>query len=599
MGTDYERMTRPRLLAAVRKLEERCEELARVDVLRADLDAHHYELEMQARQLREAQLLLEGSRDAYAELYDFAPLPYFTLDRHGLIKEANLVGCALLAVDRARLIGLPLYSFVDQPDRSVFLEHLRRCRAGNLQVASELQIKSRSGQTVPVLMNSRVAKSGQHEMVRTVMTDLTERRQAEWEIRNLNTDLEQRVRDRTTELTRANEVLRLEIANRQAAEAALQQADRMKDEFLAMLGHELRNPLGPLQQAIEIWKMSGELDRADLAGIKSIAERQVHHMAQLVDDLLDVSRISRGKILLRKSPLDLTALVREVADDFSAAYRESDVKLDLELCASPTWVEGDPTRLSQVIGNLLHNANKFTPRGGRVVVALQLDQGAAGLSVRDTGIGVAPETIPRIFTSFYQSDHSLDRHFGGLGLGLALVKGLVDLHGGQVAVHSEGAGRGAEFTVRLPTCPAPKATEKRAQVSASRRHRILVIDDQRDALITMHALLAQLGQDVVTAANGPDALKAAAEFRPDIVLSDIGLPEMDGYAIARRMRSDPSLRPSKLIAVTGYGQAADQKRAYEAGFDAHLTKPVALEALCRILDDTPADRTSVTDRPTS
>jgi two-component system CheB/CheR fusion protein len=303
---------------------------------------------------------------------------------------------------------------------------------------------------------------------------------------------------------------------------------------------------------------------------------------------LDVSRISRGKSLLRKCPLDLTALVREVADDFAAVYGESGVKLDLELCASPIWVEADATRLSQIIGNLLHNANKFTPRGGRVIVALELEQATAALSVRDTGIGIAPESISRIFTSFYQSDHTLDRAFGGLGLGLALVKGLVDLHGGQVAVRSEGTGRGTEFTVRLPTCAASTATDKRAPARASRRHRVLVIDDQRDALFTMHALLAQLGQEVVTAANGPDALKAAAEFRPDIVLSDIGLPEMDGYAIARRMRSDPSLRPSKLIAVTGYGQAADQQRAYEAGFDAHLTKPVALEALCRILDETPA-----------
>src|SRR5262249_7341448 len=261
--------------------------------------------------------------------------------------------------DRARLIGLPLYSFVAEPDRPVFLEHLRRCRKGTLLLSSELQVKTRDGRTVPVLMNSRVA-AGQPDNVRTVLTDLTERRQAEWEIRNLNAQLEQRVRGRTRELGRANEVLRLEVAQRKAAEAALQEADRLKDEFLAMLGHELRNPLGPLQQAIEVWQMSKGHDEGDLAKLQSIARRQVRHIAQLVDDLLDVSRISRGKILLHKTPIDLTALVREVADDFAAAFRESKVTLELDVGDRPIWIEADSTRIAQILGNLLHNANKFT-----------------------------------------------------------------------------------------------------------------------------------------------------------------------------------------------------------------------------------------------
>jgi PAS domain S-box-containing protein len=588
-----EQMTRPQLLAAIKKLDERCRELARLELLRADLDTYRHQLESQELQLREAQLQLEASRDAYADLYDFAPVPYFTLDRNGLVKEANLTACTLLAIDRARLIGMPLYSFVADSDRPAFLEHLRRCRKGTLQLASELQFKTRDGQTVPVQMNSRVA-AGEPDKVRTVLTDLTDRRKAEWEIRNLNAELEQRVRDRTTELVRANEGLRLEIVQRQAAEAALQQADRLKDEFLAMLGHELRNPLGPLEQAIEVWQMSEQSDEDGLTKLRSIARRQVRHIAQLVDELLDVSRISRGKILLHKSPLDLTALVREVTDDFAAAFREAGVALELDLGTAPIWIDADATRLAQILGNLLHNASKFTPPGGHVTVGLFLDPSQmAILCVRDTGIGIAPENISRIFTTFYQSDHSLDRALGGLGLGLALVKALVDLHGGQVLVHSEGANRGTEFTVRLPTCAAPTSVAgQRAPAPAARRHRVLVIDDQRDALFTMHALLERLGQDVVTAENGPEALKAAAQFRPDIVFSDIGLPEMDGYAIAKRMRSDPSLRPGKLVAVTGYGQAADQKRAYEAGFDAHLTKPVALEALCRILNEMPPTQKS-------
>ena len=294
-----------------------------------------------------------------------SPIAYFTLDRDGIVKEANLVGCSLLEIQRVQLIGLPLHSFVVDTDRFVFVDHLGCCRAGESQVSGELQVMSCAGRVIPVLLNSRVSAIGKHITVRSVMTDLTERRQGEWEIRNLNAHLEQRVRERTAAFERANQDLRSEIVQRQAAEAALQQASRLKDQFLAILGHELRNPLAPLQQAIDVWRMADSIAADELLQIQSIAERQVRHIAQLVDDLLDVSRISCGKIVLRKQPLDLTALIREVVKDFDVRYPSNDLEITIDLSTLPVWVEADPVRLSQVIGNLLHNANKFTPRGER------------------------------------------------------------------------------------------------------------------------------------------------------------------------------------------------------------------------------------------
>lgn len=309
----------------------------------------------------EARRLLEASRDAYAELYDFAPIPYFTLDCEGLVKEANLVGCSLLQIERARLIGLPLLTFIAESDRPAFMDHLRQCRTGALEVSSELNVKSRSGKITSVMLTSRLAATGEIDAVRTVMADTSIRRQAEAEIRNLNATLEQRVRERTADLERANENLRHEILQRQAAESALQKADRMKDDFVAMLGHELRNPLGILLQSIELWR-AGNMEASRLEQVEAIAVRQVRHIARLVDDLLDVSRISRGKIVLRKRPTDVAELVRAVVRDLKGSFEASGLELVVDGTESPTWVDADPVRIAQVVGNLLHNAQVHAAR---------------------------------------------------------------------------------------------------------------------------------------------------------------------------------------------------------------------------------------------
>ncbi len=376
---------------------------------------------------------------------------------------------------------------------------------------------------------------------------------------------------------------------RKRDEEALREADRRKDAFLAMLAHELRNPLAPVRNAVGVLKMIGPGDPA-LEQARGMIERQVAHMAHLIDDLLDVSRIARGKILLRRQPLDLAGLVRAAVEDHRPLLETTGLKLVTDFPESPLPMLGDPTRLAQVVGNLLQNAGKFTDAGGVVEVRLaaEPDGGAAVLSVRDTGIGMEADLLGQLFEPFSQADRSLDRSRGGLGLGLALVKGLVELHGGTIRAASAGPSRGSEFIVRLPLnpeLPPPAPRESPPPTSPGAALQVLIVEDNRDAAESLRMLLELQGYRVAVAHTGGAALESARRLRPDLVLCDIGLPGgMDGYAVARALRADsfpPSLR---LIALTGYGQEEDQRRAYEAGFDRHLTKPVDPAVLTELLD---------------
>jgi PAS domain S-box-containing protein len=384
----------------------------------------------------------------------------------------------------------------------------------------------------------------------------------------------------------------LDVTERRAAEEALKKADRSKDEFLAMLAHELRNPLAPIRNAVQVLKLTGPAD-AHRAQAQEMIDRQVGHMARLVDDLLDVSRITRGKILLRKEDLDLGLLVRAAVEDHRPLLESTGLKLSLEIPDQPLWVEGDPTRLAQVVGNLLHNAGKFTDAGGQVAVRLvaELEGGGAVLVVRDTGIGMGPDILVRLFEPFSQADRSIDRSRGGLGLGLALVQGLVALHGGSVRASSPGAGQGSEFVVRLPLSRRTVRPEPSAPYAmpAARSQRVLVVEDNRDAAESLRMLLELSGYHVAVAYAGPTALETARTFRPNVVLCDIGLPGgMDGYAVAGALRDDPELFGVTLIALSGYGREEDQRQARRAGFDRHLTKPVDPAFLTRLLDALPA-----------
>jgi PAS domain S-box-containing protein len=376
----------------------------------------------------------------------------------------------------------------------------------------------------------------------------------------------------------------LDISERKRAEEALREADRRKDEFLAILSHELRNPLAPIRNSVYL------LARADPAGpqaarARQVIDRQTRHLTRLVDDLLDVTRISRGKIELQPVRLDLRDVVRKTADDVRSMFEQSGVELRVEHCAGPLWVNADPTRMAQVVGNLLHNAMKFTPRGGKVVVAAGADAGRAEVVVHDTGIGIDAPDLGHLFEPFAQADRTLARSQGGLGLGLALVRGLVEQHGGAVAARSEGPGRGSEFRISLPLAASdPAAAGGAAGGGAPSRSRILIVEDNADAAQSLAEVLQLRGHEVRIARDGRSGIEAAGELRPDVVLCDIGLPDIDGYAVARALRANPDLEHTRLVAVSGYAQPEDQERARQAGFEAHLPKPASLEKLDELFE---------------
>jgi PAS domain S-box-containing protein len=367
-------------------------------------------------------------------------------------------------------------------------------------------------------------------------------------------------------------------------EQALAEADRKKDEFLATLAHELRNPLAPIRNALQLLKMTGgnpEVSRQ----AREIMERQVQQMVRLVDDLLDLSRITRSKIELHKECVGLAAVLQSAVETSRPLIEAADHRLSVTLPAKPVYVDADVIRLAQVFSNLLNNAAKFTERGGQIWLTAEREGSDAVVTVRDSGVGIPAPMLPRIFEMFTQVDRSLERSHSGLGVGLTLVKRLVDLHGGSVEARSEGHGRGSEFIVRLPVVFVP-ATESLAgdQVDAIRtKHRILIVDDNEDAAASMDMVLRIMGNEVQVAHDGLEAVDRAATFSPNVVLLDIGMPKLNGYDAARRIRQLTNGKDMVLVALTGWGQDEDKRRATEAGFDHHLTKPVDPAALEQLL----------------
>lgn len=379
-----------------------------------------------------------------------------------------------------------------------------------------------------------------------------------------------------TELRHAEFELR-----RQAGE--LQQADKRKDEFLAMLAHELRNPLAPIRSSLEIMHLC-EIDEPHVRRSRDVIGRQVQQLTRLVDDLLEVSRISSGKIQLRPEKVDLRTVISQAVEAGRPAIDAKRHQLTVQLPDVPLHLNADPARLAQVFGNILNNAAKYTENGGRITVSVAEEGGEALVRIRDTGIGIPPEMLAKVFDLFTQVDQSLARAQGGLGIGLALVKRLLSLHGAKVIASSDGVGLGSEFTVVLPLASGAEEGATHAGSSGDRtagrnRRRILVVDDSKDAAESLHTLLGMLGHEVRTAIDGPAAIKAAAEFRPHVVLCDIGLPTMNGYEVVRELRVKPELAATRFVALTGYGREDDLKRSEAAGFHLHLIKPFDLPAL--------------------
>jgi signal transduction histidine kinase/ActR/RegA family two-component response regulator len=393
------------------------------------------------------------------------------------------------------------------------------------------------------------------------------------------------------------EDLTLRLAQKRAA---LERADRAKEDLLAMLAHELRNPLGTISNALQVLRLKGEGDETWHRAIEA-AERQVLHQALLVDDLLETSRVTRGQIELNCEELDVVDLVRDTVGGYREVLRTAQLDLDLDLPAEPILVFGDRMRLSQALSNLLHNATKFTQPGDRIRVCVgKTANKTAGqrveITVGDNGVGISPELLPHVFEVFTQADNSLDRARGGLGVGLAVVKGLIDLHGGEVRARSEGTGKGSELTLLLPIATAaPSLPETGASVQDTAvadpdpdaARRILVVEDNPDAAATMRDFLELSGHEVELACSGTDGVRAARRFHPEVVLCDLGLPGMTGFEVAAQLRRDPETASAKLIAVTGYGRDEDRRRSKEAGFDLHLTKPVDPAQLRQVLK-TPA-----------
>jgi PAS domain S-box-containing protein len=485
----------------------------------------------------------------------------FTIDPKGRITSWNDEAERILGYSEAEALGQP-FSIIFPPDegrQDQPEQELRTAREVGRAEDERWHVRKNGERfwALGIVTPTHDAK-GKHTGYSKILRDMTERKR-----------LEEQLSQRVDELA---------------------QTDRRKDEFLAMLAHELRNPLAPIRNAVHIVQMGGQDRQEAVQQAWEMIERQVEHLVRLVDDLLDVSRISRGKINLQKEPVDVAIIVARAVESSRPIIEGRRHQLEVTLPDEPIVVEADPTRIAQVLWNLLNNAAKYTPEGGRIWLTAENVGGESVVRVRDTGMGIPPEMLPRVFDLFTQAERTLDRAEGGLGIGLTLVRRLTEMHNGVVQAFSAGPGEGSEFVVRLPLLPDQPPTVAAApepgsgkRAKAALGHRILVVDDNRDSADSLAMLLRLVGHDVRTVHDGRQALVVAATYRPELVLLDIGLPGMDGFAVARHLRSQPELAGVVLVALTGYGSDEDRRRSEAAGFNHHMVKPVHFDALNELL----------------
>ncbi len=507
---------------------------------------------------------VEGQRETLAAIVDSSQDGIIGKTLDGVITSWNAGAERLYGYSAREAVGRMLELIVPPDQRSLMAAVFEKLRQG---------IK------VDPFETSRVRKNGERFDISLTFSPIRDAGGRLVGASGIDRDISDRKRAEEELLRRAEQLV---------------EADRRKDEFLAMLGHELRNPLAPIRNCLHLLQSPDLSEEQSRRALRTV-ERQVFHLTHLVDDLLDIARVSRGKILLRRERIDLVEMVRATVEDHRQDLEAAGLAIDLDLPGAPLGVEGDPTRISQMISNVLNNAGKFTELGGRIAVAVREPApGTAAVVVRDTGIGMEPELLARAFEPFSQAERGPDRGQGGLGLGLALVKALAEMHGGEVAAESPGPGGGTEVTLRLPLAGAgigSKTSEESEQTATpgtgpggARARRCLIIEDNVDAAESLSLLLQLTGHEADVAFDGSAGLEKARSFRPEVVLCDIGLPgSLDGYGVARAFRADPELRSAFLIALTGYGQEEDRRRALEAGFDTHLTKPADLDALRRLL----------------
>jgi len=517
-----------------------------------ELEVHQIELEMQNEELRASRREVEAGLRRYACVFDFAPVGYFVLAPDGTVGDVNLAGARLVGVERRNLVGRRISLFVAETDRTAFADFLSRVTAKSAEESETCEV-------------ALLQDGAWHRDARLTGTMLVEP-------------------GRAPMLLLAAE----DVTARKRAEAAVRDESRHKDEFLAALSHELRNPLAAIRSGLYLMEHAPAGSAAAQKAC-AVVDRQVGHLTRLVDDLLDATRIARGKIELRRQRVELGDLVQKTVEDHRPAFEREGIELTASVARQRLWVDADPTRLVQALDNLLTNAAKFTNRGGRVEVEVRNEGERGAVSVRDNGMGIAPEVQAHLFAPFRQGPQNVERSRGGLGLGLAVVKGLVELHGGTVRVASAGVGKGSTFTIGLPLEEAPEeasAPQDAAVPSGGdlghagqRRCRVLVIEDNVDAADTLREALEIAGHDVRSAYDGPTGLARAREFHPEVVICDIGLPGISGYDVARAIQNDRALGHTFLVALSGYGLPEDVRRTTEAGFHRHLVKPPDVDQL--------------------
>jgi PAS domain S-box-containing protein len=514
--------------------------------------------------------LAESARAHLAAIVQSSDDAIVSKTLEGIIRSWNRAAERLFGYTAEEAVGQPI-TLIIPPER--------------VQEEQEILEKLRRGERIDHFETVRVAKSGRRIDVALTISPICN-------ASGVIVGASKIVRD-ISEQKASEQAQQRTIGELRRAEEALREADRRKDEFLAVLAHELRNPLAPIRYAVAMARKGGRPETERLRA-QAIIERQVEHMGRLLDDLLDVSRITRGTLILRRSTVDLAAVVAAAQESARPLIEARSHTLVVHLPVEKLRLVADPMRLAQVLANLLVNAAKYTDPGGRIELEARRKGGELVIAVRDNGMGISAEMMPRVFTLFAQASPALERSEGGLGIGLALVRGLLELHGGTVSAHSGGVGQGSEFLVRLPIGnpgDAEGVYETRVPAPVAKSLRVLVADDNRDSAETCAALLEASGHEVSVAHTGREAFDLACRLQPDALLLDIGMPELNGYQLAQRIRSTGWGRRAILIAITGWGQERDKRRAQAAGFDRHLTKPIDPNGLEALLQSTAARET--------
>ena len=533
---------------------------------------------------RRERFLRDRQNARYDALVDSAPDAILNVNSEGIIRLANPAAARQFGYSVDELIGQSTALLFETEDAwPAIWQALNAGTASTTPI--ELRVRLKNGTVRYFEVSAARWQDGSRTLVTAILRDVNDRRDAELALR----ESERQSREGAKALAALNEIL-------QESSAKLSAMDRRKDEFLATLAHELRNPLAPLRNGLQLLKLAKD-DPGLLERTRHMMDLQLGQMVRLIDDLLDVGRISNDRIDLNKEVTSLDKVIRQAIETSGPLIDAQQHKLTIDIPAREIVLDADVVRLTQVFANLLNNAAKYTPRNGSISIKAEQRGDAVIVRVIDNGIGIPPEMLPQVFDMFMQVDKSLERAQGGLGIGLSLVKRLVEMHGGHVEAHSKGPGMGSEFVVRLPAAKIAAADERASlgehdTPDTSLGRRILVVDDNVDAAMSLAVLLGLMGHETRTAHDGLEAMAVADQFKPDVALLDIGMPKLNGYETARRMRQETWGRQMLLVALTGWGQETDRARSNDAGFNSHLVKPVDIAEIERVLARKRAPRLS-------